>query len=153
MSLTVRLPLSAERNPDGDYRQIVTYPTLVKQNLKILLYTIPGERVFDQDFGVGLPRFLFEPMNDMTYSMIDSRIQEQVSRYMPYLEVEEIQITPSEDMSLISIGIPYYVSAINKSDFLTIGINNAGINSTQESTPFSVDTLEVLGQNRRWLSD
>ena len=37
---------------------------MIKQNLKMILLTHPGERIMVPDFGVGLPRFIFELEND-----------------------------------------------------------------------------------------
>ena len=56
--LTPQLPLA--RDAINGYTLITDYKTLVRQNFKNLLFTIPGERVMDRDFGIGLKRYLFE---------------------------------------------------------------------------------------------
>ena len=60
--ITPHLPLVV----DGinGIKLIQDYKDLVKQNLKNLLLTIPGERIMDVDFGVGLRKYLFEMDND-----------------------------------------------------------------------------------------
>ena len=55
---TPQLPLS--RGDSFDYEYIRDVTQLVKQNLKNILLTIPGERAMDPDFGVGVSTYLFE---------------------------------------------------------------------------------------------
>ena len=53
----LNLELNSE---DGAYALLKTIPELAKQNLKMIILTSPGERIFEPSFGVGIRRFLFE---------------------------------------------------------------------------------------------
>jgi hypothetical protein len=95
------LPLRSSR-----FELIQTYEALVTQNLKMLILTSPGERVMDINFGVGLKRYLFEMNDEATYSDIASKIRQQVSQYMPFVEVQKIDFsTPENDPTQF----PHYV--------------------------------------------
>jgi hypothetical protein len=59
--------------------------------LKNLILTSPGENISDPNYGVGLRRFLFEQNTESTRSSIVGAISSQISRYLPYLSVEDIQ--------------------------------------------------------------
>lgn len=59
--------------------------------LKNLLLTSPGENISDPDYGVGLRRFLFEQNVDSVRVAMVSSISSQISKYLPYLTVEDIQ--------------------------------------------------------------
>ena len=89
------LPLTL--SPQGGYENIQTRRILIRQNLKNLLRTVPGERIMIPDFGVGLRSFLFEPDLPSTYGEIVSRIKRQIGQYMPFLNVTDIVITSSAD--------------------------------------------------------
>jgi len=69
-SLSVALPLRYSTT-DG-YQMNKTIKRLIKQNLKMLLLTNPGERVMDPTFGVGLSAYLFENFAEDVYAEIDS---------------------------------------------------------------------------------
>ena len=56
-SIGVRLPLTLD-STDG-FGMIKTIRDMIKQNLKMLVLTNPGERVMEPDFGVGISQFLF----------------------------------------------------------------------------------------------
>jgi len=75
----------------GAYNLNTTFEQLVKQNLKMLVLTIPGERIMDPSFGVGLRRYLFELNDSNTYSDISSRIKQQVRKYLSYIQIDDIR--------------------------------------------------------------
>jgi phage baseplate assembly protein W len=79
------LPLTMD--PDDGVALNKTYAAVAKQNFKMLLLTVPGEKIMDPEFGVGLPRFFFENITPETLSKIDSRIRKQTLRYLPFLNV------------------------------------------------------------------
>ena len=92
--LSVKLPLTYNPNT-ARYTLLSTHQELVHQNFKMLLLTNPGERIMDLRFGIGLLQFLFEPEEPFFFQDIRSKIQEQVSIYMPYIEIENIEINES----------------------------------------------------------
>jgi phage baseplate assembly protein W len=98
--------------------------TNVKQNLKMLLLTNPGERVFDPNFGVGIRQYLFEMVGqDDVYAEIDSKIKQQVALYMPYLKITRVQF--NKDLSnenKINIKLVYSVPRISLFDELNTEI-------------------------------
>ena len=121
--LSPKLPLATD-SEDG-YALNKTYKDLVKQNLKMLVLTIPGERMMDPLFGVGLKTFLFEQNVTATYQRIASAIESQVTRYMPFLEIENIHfISPEQDEALdrnfVGITVAYKIIPLGSSDLLDI---------------------------------
>ena len=94
-SISPRLPLNIDEQ-DG-YTMNKTIIEAIKQNVKMLLLTIPGERVMDTDFGVGLKTYLFEFNDASTYASIRARINQQIQKYMPFIQIVELEIfTPDE---------------------------------------------------------
>ena len=73
-----QLPLSRDF-VNGNYSLIVSYKKEVKQNIKNLLLTSPGERVMNPDFGVGLRRFLFE-QRELVIPQVRQRIDQQINK-------------------------------------------------------------------------
>ncbi len=94
--LSAALPLTVD-SVFGTYRLNTTFEELAKQNLKMLVLTLPGERMMDMNFGVGLRRYLFENNGPETYGKIATRINEQVQKYLPYIEIDDIKFKIPED--------------------------------------------------------
>jgi|2_EtaG_2_1085320.scaffolds.fasta_scaffold07789_2 hypothetical protein len=87
--LSPKLPLQITPT-DGAYGLNKTYRELVKQNMKNLILTNPGERIMDPTFGVGLHGFLFELDTSITRGKIIESVQQQAKKYLPFVSVQEI---------------------------------------------------------------
>ncbi len=90
-NLAVKLPLRySEEN--GYYESITDITEQIKQNLRDLFFTSPGERYLEIDYGIGIYNYLFEPLTENTkLDLTDSAIG-QIGIYLPYLEVLALQI-------------------------------------------------------------
>lgn len=120
--ISVSLPL--DYSPiDGPYRLNKDLGEVVRQNLKNLLLTSPGERIMLPDFGAGLRRVLFEPILPRTFEKARTRVMEQVSLYMPFLVIEDLQmLTSDQDDNIgpnqIRIIVSYNLGSLRQSDTL-----------------------------------
>jgi phage baseplate assembly protein W len=123
--ISVALPLQMDEN-DGAYRLNKNLKDSVKQNFKMLLLTNPGERMMDPEFGIGLETFLFEPNDDSVQLEISSRIEEQVQRYMPFIEVVDTYIVPDGSPNSLHITISYDVLPIGEADIVTLSLSQNG---------------------------
>ncbi len=120
--ISVALPLEYD-STDGPYRLNKTIGATVRQNLKNLLLTSPGERVMMPDFGAGLRRILFDPMLPTTFSTAREEVYKQVGRFMPFVVLERVSfITNEEDSSLglnqVVVVVDYNLGSLNESDTL-----------------------------------
>ena len=94
-SLAVKLPLMYSQ--ENGYMMIKSMLPMIRQNLKMLLLTNPGERIMVPAFGVGMPTYLFENFDETTYAKIRARVKSQAKIFMPYITINSIQFIP-EDM-------------------------------------------------------
>jgi phage baseplate assembly protein W len=120
-SLAVKLPLTLDSG-DG-FTMIKDLKGLIKQNLKMLILTNPGERVMEPAFGVGMNRYLFQNFSQTTYAAIDSKIREQVAMYIPVVSIINLDIGPIESNSNgLSVRLQYSIPTINIKDLLEFTI-------------------------------
>lgn len=126
MAYSAALPLTDD--PNDGYVMIKTIETLAKQNLKMLLYTEPSERVFDSNFGVGIKRFLFEQNLQITYDDIKQRINNQVRTYLPYITIQKINFYNSfegrqveEETNNLKIEILFSVQGLTNVNRILLG--------------------------------
>lgn len=90
-------------------------------NLKNIILTVPGERIMEPNFGVGIKQFLFEQNSLTELSDIENRIINQVSIWAPYINILNIDMTIEENyMGLI---IKFSVPSADISDTLNLDIN------------------------------
>jgi len=118
-SLGVALPLELD-SMDG-FVMLKNIKNLAKQNLKMLILTVPGERVMKPKFGVGIQTYLFENFGQDTMSQIDSKIREQVEIYMPAVQINDIVFgTTDSDSNYLGIAIEYSIPSIGITDLLEL---------------------------------
>lgn len=101
--LSPKLPL--QKDPADGYALNKDYVELVKQNLKMLLLTAPGERIMIPEFGVGLRNYLFENDTTQTRNQVEAKIRNQVKTYMPFVEVSAVNFNSVQDETRTSISV------------------------------------------------
>jgi len=120
-SYSVRLPLSRD-SADG-FGMIKEIEEMIRQNLKMLILTNPGERIMDPEFGVGMRQFLFQNYSENVYSEIDSKIREQVSIYIPAVRIQDVKFySIEEDSNIIKFRLVYTIPAIGINDLIDLTI-------------------------------
>ena len=124
-----RLPLDYNQS-NGPYTSLTDINDVIKQNLKMLILTNPGERIMVPNFGVGIRRTLFENKSSGYNSLIQSKIRSQVSTYLPFVNIQKILVSDLIENSnsffenAIQISIYYAVPSANITDILNINIVN-----------------------------
>ncbi len=104
-------PLSAD--PDGSLAMAV-YEEDIRQAIRIILATNPGERVMRPDFGAGLRAFVFEPVSVATMQRLETRVREALIDFEPRIDVMEVTVTAEAPArGVLLIDIRYRVRANN----------------------------------------
>jgi|TARA_R110002124_G_scaffold44451_1_gene135657 phage baseplate assembly protein W len=123
-ALGPKLPLFRDQT-NGSYSLIYSLAEEIKQNFKNLLLTCPGERMMNPDFGVGVRNFLFLPRQQIT-SELRQRIEGQVARYMPFIQLTKIQFNRginenmADDLNILSISIEYAAPSLDLTSELLV---------------------------------
>lgn len=73
----------------------------VRQSIKILFSTQPGERIMQSDYGCDLNQYMFANMSNQLLSDIERQIYQSVLRYEPRANITNIEF----DNSSMSHGI------------------------------------------------
>jgi uncharacterized protein len=93
----------------------------VKDNLRNLLLTIKGERVFNPRFGCNLYNKLFDPNTTQLTDSIESDIKQSVSEFMPFINLQSIEI--NSDNNTVIIKVPYSVPDFKFQDILIVSVD------------------------------
>lgn len=120
-SLSVKLPL--QRDDADGFTMIKSFRTLIKQNLKMLLLTVKGERVMEPDFGVGLKTYLFSNLGEDAPEQINNDIRRQVAVFMPIVNLMDIDFdTGGFENNTLGITITYSIPDLGIEDLLEFTI-------------------------------
>jgi phage baseplate assembly protein W len=64
----------------------------VRDSIRLILLTNPGERLMREQFGCGLRHFLFEPNTVTTRQLLRERILQAINRWEPRVAVQEVSV-------------------------------------------------------------
>jgi phage baseplate assembly protein W len=79
-------------DPEKGYFSKNSNLSLIKSNLKSLVRTERGERFMRPDYGCDLRKFLMEPLDEVTFSLIKEEVVNAISRYLRTVSIGKIQV-------------------------------------------------------------
>ncbi|NQY29151.1 MAG: GPW/gp25 family protein [Flavobacteriaceae bacterium] len=93
---------------------LTQYEKNVNDSIDIILQTNKGERCLEPDFGTGLSQFLFKKMDETLKGEIIDAIESSLLHNEPRINVENIEVTYSEEhRGTVIIDIAYVYSKTN----------------------------------------
>jgi len=81
----------------------------IARSVKNIVFTVPGEKPFDEDFGSQISQALFENINDISANIIKSEIKSSLLRYEPRVNVREVKVEPNFDQNEFNATIVYEI--------------------------------------------
>ena len=81
----------------------------IARSVRNIVFTVPGEKPFDEDFGSQISQALFENINDISANIIKSEIQSSLKRYEPRVNVREVEVNPNFDQNEFNVTIVYEI--------------------------------------------
>jgi hypothetical protein len=116
-----RLPVV--RDPQDGFALTKSVQETVKQNLKNLVLTSPGERIMDPSFGVGIRAWLFQQSTPTMRDQIREEIFFQTDKYMPFVTINEVRFGEDEQLpEKLYIQIEYSIAGLNAVDILQLSV-------------------------------
>ena len=85
----------------------------VREAVRIILETSPGERVMRPDFGAGLEALTFEPINTATLALASHRVEQALVLWEPRIDSITVDVTADPPSGRLMIEIRYRVRATN----------------------------------------
>jgi Bacteriophage baseplate protein W len=93
---------------------VVEHDEDVRQAIRIILSTNPGERVMRPAFGAGLNEFVFEPVSTATLALIKTRVEQSLIDWEPRIDLQEVGVrADGDDRNRVLIEVTYRVRATN----------------------------------------
>ena len=110
VSVGIDFPFARIPNQDGYFATTKTTIESVKNNIRLLLQTQKGERMFQPNLGMGIRRFLFEQITEDTQVQIENDIVDTFNTWLPFVELREIDVDLAEqDQNKINIKIVFNI--------------------------------------------
>ncbi len=105
----------------GGLRRGSDYATYVRQLMKQVLLTSPGERINRPDFGAGLRRQVFAPSSDTTATLLQTIVFQSLDRWLgDLIAVHEVKTTFDEGR--LDVDITYTLKARGERQVLNLEV-------------------------------
>ncbi len=81
--------------------------------IRMILSTVPGERVMRPDFGCAMWELLFAPLTAGTLGLVEQAVREALERWEPRIALQSVAATGDQPTGTVTITIGYRVRATN----------------------------------------
>lgn len=89
-------------------------------SVKNLILTNRNERPFNPKIGSNINAMLFEPLDELTASILMAEIRMLISNYEPRVRIENVQVTPDYDRNGFNVILKF--SVINSLKPITVNV-------------------------------
>mgnify|MGYP001169077355 FL=1 len=79
----------------------------IARSIKNIVFTNPGEKPFQPNFGSRITESLFENIDDITALEIESELKESIQRQEPRVSLTELKVTPDIEGNGFDVVINY----------------------------------------------
>ena len=81
----------------------------IARSVRNIVFTLPGEKFFDENFGSRISASLFENIDDISAGLIVDEIRQSIDRYEPRVELLNVEAFPDFDNNSFDVLIVYNI--------------------------------------------
>ena len=107
------LSMSFKTNPLNDDLIGLKNTSAIARSLKNIVFTQPGEKFFNQDFGSRISESLFENVDDVSALAIEDEIRSSIINFEPRVNLLDVSVNPNPDDNEMNVVIQYEVTGID----------------------------------------
>ena len=107
------ISMSFQVNPLTDDLIAIKNQSAIARSIRNLVLTAPGERFFNNDVGSRVNELLFENMDDLTASSIQSEIENTIKNYEPRVNLLTTKVSANPDSYEFDVIITYEIVGID----------------------------------------
>ena len=131
VSVGIDFPFGRVGGGDGYFKTTKTTVESIKNNIRLLLQTHRGERVFQPGLGMNLRSIIFEPLTEDTTIQIENNIVDVFSTWLPFVDLRNIVIERRDDLNQVNINIDFSIRrAPNSLESVQVTFEGVGAGST-----------------------
>ena len=103
------LSMSFKSNPLNDDLIGLKNDSAIARSIRNIVYTLPGEKFFDNDFGSDVTGSLFENIDEVSAVTIREEIEYCIKTYEPRVNLIEVLSLPNYDNNEYNVLITYEI--------------------------------------------
>ena len=107
------ISMSFENNPLNDDLVSLNDTTAIARSLRNIVFTQPGEKFFNPDFGSRITESLFENVDEVSALAIEDEIKSSIINFEPRVNLSFVNVKPNPDDNEMNVTIEYEITGID----------------------------------------
>jgi len=101
------ISMTFQSNPLNDDLIAIKNENAIARSLRNIVFTLPGEKFFNQSFGSRITESLFENIDEITATVIADEIRESINIYEPRVGLDDVNVYPDYENNGFDVVIIY----------------------------------------------
>jgi phage baseplate assembly protein W len=107
------ISMSFQTNPLTNDLIALKNESAIARSVRNIVFTLPGEKFFNQNFGSQVSKSLFENVDQSSASIIKDEIRNSITNYEPRVSLIDVQVNPDYDNGEFNVVIVYRIVGID----------------------------------------
>ena len=107
------LSMSFESNPLNDDLVSLSDTTAIARSIRNIVFTSPGKKFFNPDFGSRISESLFENVDEVSALAIEDEIKSSIINFEPRVNLLSTIVVPNPDDNEMNVTIEYEIVGID----------------------------------------
>ena len=107
------ISMSFESNPLNDDLVSLSNTSAIARSKRNIVFTSPGEKFFNPDFGSRISESLFENVDDVSALAIEDEIRSSIINFEPRVNLLNANVVPNPDDNEMNVTIEYEITGID----------------------------------------
>ena len=105
--------MSFETNPLNDDLVSLSDSSAIARSIRNIVFTSPGEKFFNPDFGSRISESLFENVDEVSALAIEDEIKSSIINFEPRVNLLNTNVVPNPDDNEMNVTIEYEIVGID----------------------------------------
>ncbi len=126
MTIMVKTPFSKKQSLYADFKKnlaispiskdlaLIKDDEAVKQSIKNLVLTDPGERLMQPFIGGGIRALLFENITPAVLNLIENKVKSTIKTYEPRADIINVTASSKYDDNTVNVVVNFYIRNTNE---------------------------------------
>ena len=107
------ISMSFETNPLNDDLVSLSDTSAIARSIRNIVFTSPGEKFFNPDFGSRISESLFENVDEVSALTIEDEIRSSIINFEPRVNLLDTIVIPNPDDNEMAVTIEYEIVGID----------------------------------------
>jgi len=103
------LSMSFQNNPLTNDLIALKNENAIARSIRNIVFTVPGEKFFNEDFGSEVSQYLFENVDNISALTVRDQIRQSITNFEPRVDLRTVDVSADFDNNSFDVVIIYEI--------------------------------------------